>query len=126
MDSTTILNAFVLTKVTNRNLKSKFSYEFIVIMGCFVCLCYFYAVFLNWLCTRVKLAGSLQWLFVDALVLGCFVCYYFCSLLPLLRISFCYCVKWHVCLSLWVWLCSNALGCDGGKLGWEKIIKRGC
>ena len=44
-DSTSILDAFVLAKVTNHNLKSKFSYKFISILGYFVCLCYFYAVF---------------------------------------------------------------------------------
>lgn len=44
-DSTSILDAFVLAKVTNHNLKSKFSYKFLSILGYFVCLCYFYAVF---------------------------------------------------------------------------------
>jgi lipoprotein len=44
-DSTSILDAFVLAKVTNHNLKSKFSYDFVVFMGYFVCLCCFYAVF---------------------------------------------------------------------------------
>ena len=44
-NSTSILNAFVCAKVTKHNLKSKFSYNFIAIMGYFVCLCYFYAAF---------------------------------------------------------------------------------
>lgn len=44
-NSTAILDASVYAKVTNHNLKSKFSYKFISILGYFVCLCYFYAVF---------------------------------------------------------------------------------
>jgi len=40
-----ILLLILLAKVTNHNLKSKFSYKFIVFMGYFVCLCYFYSVF---------------------------------------------------------------------------------
>ena len=50
-DSTSILDAFVLAKVTNHNLKSKFSYKFLSILGYFVCLCYFYTVFSLALCS---------------------------------------------------------------------------
>ena len=44
----------------------------------------------------------------------------------LLRICLYYCAKCHACLSLRVWLCANALGCDDGKVGWERVIKRDC
>ena len=33
----------------------------------------------------------------------------------------CYCAKRHICLALRVWLCANAVGCDGGKVGGTRL-----